>query len=433
MTLLKYGVIALSVVSIGAKLQAPPTALDVSITVRQGEAARVPYAGSDSDGDLFGFHATSPLSNPAAGTLANDCTCVATLPGVVVCDCTTSFTASTTFVGTATYQYEAVDRTGLVSPLATVTITVVSSTLSLADELARFDEQAAAIRATIERLYDVGLASNRGVVQALGNQWNQVVTAVDTAGAHALNGDLQAAESALGRAIRQLLNFGSYAASQHLIHLSDGVAQELITTTNDTTKPVTAHIATIAGCPVECGTTQQVVTTDTTVIKSGGVITGFSDDALKFKVTFGWATDETHNEPTSALFVRCEVNLPLGSSYQPNPDKPGKLLEPDELAQLFAAKHVSAVSVDLCATGAVTLLHSINLGLLKLLAMLYGSAHHYSLPTGADSNDIQITGLTSQFSLDITSIGPAPDECKGRREIVWLHMDDSGKLSVEKP
>jgi len=120
-------------------------------------------------------------------------------------------------------------------------------------------------------------------------------------------------------------------------------------------------------------------------------------------------------------------------SYQPNPDKPGKLLESDELTHEFAAKHVSAVSVDLCATGAITLLHSINLGLLKLLAMLYGEAHHYSLPTGADSNDIQITSLITQFSLDITSIGPAPGECKGWRLLFSLREDESGKLSVVKP
>lgn len=102
-------------------LQNPPTADNVAITVAPGDSVLIPYAGSDPDGDLFGFFRTGGLSNPSAGFLLESCVCRQTYAGTL-CSCITFFAASQTFAGSVTFTYKAVDATGLTSADATVTI-----------------------------------------------------------------------------------------------------------------------------------------------------------------------------------------------------------------------------------------------------------------------------------------------------------------------
>lgn len=100
---------------------AAPTADDITITVAPGDSVLIPYSGSDPDGDLFGFHRTSGLGDPAAGFMLESCVCLGTYAGTL-CSCTTFFTADAGFAGGASFTYRAVDLAGNESADATVTI-----------------------------------------------------------------------------------------------------------------------------------------------------------------------------------------------------------------------------------------------------------------------------------------------------------------------
>lgn len=124
-------VLALSGLGAAGFRQSPPTADSITVLVTAGETVAIPFSAFDPDGDLICFMITSNPSPATAGTLATSCVCLRLPPGVDACVCGSSFTASSTFSGTAWFTYRAVDSTGLQSADVYVTINVVPAPIEI--------------------------------------------------------------------------------------------------------------------------------------------------------------------------------------------------------------------------------------------------------------------------------------------------------------